>query len=219
MIPDGTVFERSARNSDIRRQAFVKAAEHAFIESGYGGTTMSSIAAAVGGSKTTLWTYFRSKEALFEAVIDRLGEAYGAALMTPIATDQPLPEVLDRVATGMMTAVLSAPMIALMRLVTGEAGRFPELARIFHDRGPRRGRERLAAYFAAMMERGDMRRGDPNQAALQFGAMCQSGVYQQTLLGLIEKATPRQVRADIEAAITSFNRAWKPGTKAKGDGG
>jgi AcrR family transcriptional regulator len=171
---------------------------------------MSSIAAVVGGSKTTLWTYFPSKEALFEAVTDRLGETYADALMTPIATDQPLAETLRRVGTGMMNALMSGPLIALMRLVTGEAGRFPELARIFHDRGPRRGRERLAAYFAVVMKRGDMRISDPLQAADQFAALCQSGVYQQTLLGLTGQATPRQVKADIEAAIVSFVKAWKP---------
>ena len=46
------------------------AARKAFLRDGYGQTSMSSIAADVGGSKTTLWNYFPSKEDLFAAVVD-----------------------------------------------------------------------------------------------------------------------------------------------------
>ncbi|MCU0892647.1 MAG: TetR/AcrR family transcriptional regulator, partial [Sandarakinorhabdus sp.] len=38
------------------------------------------MAAAVGGSKTTLWNLFPSKLALFEAVVDAVVRDYGAAL-------------------------------------------------------------------------------------------------------------------------------------------
>lgn len=38
---------------------------------------MSSIAGQVGGSKTTLWAYFPSKEDLFAAVVDDVVEQYG----------------------------------------------------------------------------------------------------------------------------------------------
>ncbi len=208
MIPDGTVLEKPVGQNDKRRIAFVEAAERAFVEHGYAGTTMSSIAATVGGSKTTLWTYFPSKESLFEAVMDRLIDQYGQVLMTPIGPDLPLRTVLTNSATNILAAILSDPLIALMRLVTGEAGRFPELARIFHDRGHKRGRERMSLYFKAAMARGEMRKGDASRAASQFAAICQSGVYYQTLWGLIDAPTPQAVKADIEATVDSFMRAW-----------
>jgi AcrR family transcriptional regulator len=212
MIPDSTAGNVNASNakqaSDARRMAFVDAAQQAFFENGYAGTTMSSIASVVGGSKTTLWTYFPSKQALFEAVIDRLIDQYAHELTTPIPPRHSLPEALMLVATEITTRLLSEPLIALMRLVTGEAGRFPELARIVHDRGIHRGRSRLADYLSAAMEKGMVRTGDPLRAAAQFGALCQSGVYQQTLLGLTAHPTPDQIANDINAAITVFVRAW-----------
>ena len=38
---------------------------------GYGATSMSTIAARVGGSKATLYHYFKSKEELFDAFVRR----------------------------------------------------------------------------------------------------------------------------------------------------
>ena len=193
---------------EIRRSAFVAAAREAFFSHGYAGTTMSSIAATVGGSKTTLWSYFPSKQDLFVAVVDDLIETYGAALEVPMDPDEPVEDALRRFGHGMMHIVLSPPIIALHRLVTGEAGRFPELGPLFFERGPRRGMIKLANYLAEAMQSGRMRSGDAKSAAVQFGAMCQSGCHQQLMLGMIDAPTPAQVSADIEAAIATFLQGW-----------
>jgi putative transposase len=42
-----------------------------YARDGYGQTSMSSIAAALGGSKATLYKYFPSREALFETAMVR----------------------------------------------------------------------------------------------------------------------------------------------------
>jgi AcrR family transcriptional regulator len=41
-----------------------------FIEHGFNGLSTDQLVAASGGSKATLYRYFPSKEALFEAIID-----------------------------------------------------------------------------------------------------------------------------------------------------
>ena len=66
---------REARRND-RREAILAVAYASFLEHGYAATTMSGIAAKIGGSKATLWSYFPSKEALFEAVLDQATAAY-----------------------------------------------------------------------------------------------------------------------------------------------
>src|SRR5438477_12466193 len=54
---------------DDRRDAIVAIAREAFSADGYAGTSMSSIAARLGGSQGTLYSYFKSKEELFIAVV------------------------------------------------------------------------------------------------------------------------------------------------------
>ena len=47
-----------------------------FFEQGYTAASMSTIAARLGGSKGTLYNYFKSKEELFEAQVrDMCGHA------------------------------------------------------------------------------------------------------------------------------------------------
>lgn len=194
---------------DQRREAFVAAARIAFFQNGYAGTTMSAISAQVGGSKTTLWTYFPSKEDLFTAVVDDIVEHYGCALAVELSPVSPVAEVLEHYAAAMLSTMLSPPIINLHRVVTGEVGRFPELGRLFYERGPKRGKARLTDYLSKAMNEGRLRIGDPALASRQFTAMCQSYSFQLALFG-IDAPSPDTVARDITAAVDSFLRAWGP---------
>lgn len=199
---------RGSDASARRRKAFIDAARSAFFSQGYAGTVMSSIASQVGGSKTTLWSYFASKEELFSAVVDDIVDRYGEALLIELPPDEEMIVVMRRYAVVLMKTLLSQPILALFRLVAGEAERFPHLAAQFYAKGPRPGKARLAAYLDQKMEHGMMRRGDPAVAAKQFVALCQAGVYQQAVLGLAGGANMAQLEEDIDAALDCFRRTW-----------
>jgi TetR/AcrR family transcriptional regulator, mexJK operon transcriptional repressor len=156
-----------------------------------------------------LWTYYPSKEDLYVAVVDDLIERFGAALEMPLEPDLPVTDALRLFGHGMMGIVLSEPIVALHRLVIGEAGRFPELGRLFYERGPARGKAKLAAYLGVAMADGRVRSGDPWQAATQFAFLCQSGHHQPHLLGVIPGPTPADISADIESAINTFMTGWQ----------
>jgi AcrR family transcriptional regulator len=203
------VIIQCADPATLRRKAFIDAARSAFFCHGYAGTTMSSIASAVGGSKTTLWTYFPQKEDLFSAVVDDIVVQYGQALSIELPLNEDVMTVLRRFATVLMDTLLSEPIIALYRLVTSEAERFPHLAELFHARGPRLGKARLARYLEQKMKQGALRRGNAMIAVQQFTGLCQSGVYQKALLGLAGGQDRRQRAMDIDAALDSFERAWR----------
>lgn len=212
MIPDSTVTLDDA--AAARRAAFVDAARELFFANGYAGTTMSSIASKVGGSKTTLWAYFPSKEDLFAAVVDDLVSHYGSALLVELPLDQPVADVLRRFGNVLMNTLLSTPLLALYQLVVGEAERFPHLSETFYDRGPRRGKARLATWMGEKMVQGELRIGDPMLAVYHFAGLCQSGLYYQAVLGLPEgrDRRPARVATEIDAAIDTFCRAWGPDT-------
>ena len=55
-----------------RRQAIIKTARYYFTKEGYEAASMSAIQKSLGGSKSTLWTYFKSKEDLFFAVVEEI---------------------------------------------------------------------------------------------------------------------------------------------------
>ena len=208
MIPASTATLDDA--AAARRKAFVDAARELLFANGYSGTTMSSIASKVGGSKTTLWTYFPSKEELFAAVVDDIVGEYGTALHVDLPVDEPVVDVLTRFGNVLMAALVTTPLLSLFRLVVGEAERFPHLAETFYDRGPRRGKARAATWVAAKMARGELRQGDPMQVVRHFAGLCQSGIYQHAVLGLPEGRETHRLAAEVDAAVETFYRAWGP---------
>ena len=58
MVKPGPAFP----NRDQRREAILQVAREVFFEYGYSAASMSTIAARLGGSKGTLYNYFKNKE-------------------------------------------------------------------------------------------------------------------------------------------------------------
>lgn len=211
MIPSGTTSAESASRAE-KRQAFVNAAREGFLTNGYAATTMSTIAATVGGSKTTLWSYFPSKEHLFAAVLDDLAVLYCEALTLELDPLAPVETELRRFGHVLVRTVFSEPIVALQRMVIGEAHRFPELGQMVFDRGPRLGKARFAAYIAGAMEAGKLRPGDAALAGGQFAALCKAELYQEAMFA-IRMPDPLVIEGTIAAAIDTFMRAWAPPTR------
>lgn len=193
-----------------RRKAFIDAARELFFINGYAGTSMSSIAAKVGGSKTTLWTYFPSKADLFAAVLDDLIDTYGQTLRVELPDEEAVADVLRRFGRVLLATVTSPPMPSLYRLVVSEVERFPHLAQLFYERGPRRGVARLAGWMAVKMQKGELRHGSPSRAANDFVGLCLGSVYQHAILGLPEGT--RRIAENVDLAVDTFSRGWSPAT-------
>ena len=171
---------------------------------------MSAISARVGGSKTTLWTYFPSKQELFAAVLDDLVERYGRALDVPLQPEEDLADELRRFARALLETLHSEPIVDMHRLAIGESGRFPELGRMMFERGQARGKARLAGFFVDAMRLGKLRTGDPTLAASQLASLLQTDSAQLRLLGVCDAPGEADMEAEIERALDTFLRAWGP---------
>lgn len=117
-----------------RRELILQVAERSFLENGYHGTTMSSVATELKGSKETLWRHFSSKEQLFAAFLERATLTHYDELATIFNPSVASANVIELVCTSFLHRVLSPNMLALYRLVVGESGRHPEVGRIFYER-------------------------------------------------------------------------------------
>lgn len=200
--------DQKAKTRDSRRDAFVAAARDAFFSHGYAGTSMSAISAKVGGSKTTLWTYFPSKQELFAAVLDDLVERYGRALEVKLDPDGDVREELRLFARALLETLHSQPIVDMHRLTIGEARRFPELGRMMFERGQGPGKARLGAFMAEAMRRGKLRSGDSALAARHLAGLIQSGSPQMHLLGLDSAPDDPELETEIEQVLTTFFQAY-----------
>jgi len=200
---------REARRND-RRDAILAVAYDSFLEHGYAATSMSAIAATLGGSKATLWSYFPSKAALFEAVLDQATTAFREQMIPLLAPGADIGTTLRSFCLRFIEKVTSPEAVALYRLVHGEAGRFPEVGEIFYDRGPGTTYRLLGNFLGAAMERGALRAADPVRAAKVLITLCFVGSHQQVLLGLVDGPDPAALATDAGAAVDIFLRAYAP---------
>jgi hypothetical protein len=60
------------------------------------------------------------------------------------------------------------------------------------------------------MARGELRAGDPMRAVQHFSGLCQSGLYQFAILGMTDPDDVERLQADVEAAVETFYRGWRP---------
>lgn len=91
------------RRTEAKRNAILKVAEELFRKKGYQNTSMGEITAKLGGSKATVYGYFKSKKLLFEAVMNGASfEKFDLAdyqqessddSQKPLASDSPVPIV------------------------------------------------------------------------------------------------------------------------------
>lgn len=200
---------RRDERKECRREAIIEIAKRTFLEHGFAATSMSEIAARCGGSKTTLWSHFPSKEDLFQAFVDKLVDGFSGALDEALLTGGGLEPTLRRFGGVFLAKILHEDSRALKRLIAAEAHRFPELAEAFYLRGPARVRARLSRYMAEEMGAGRLRQGDSELAARQFLSLCQAGCFYDVIWHRPSgpSSTPEK---DVEAAVDAFLRIWNP---------
>ncbi|UYY59200.1 TetR/AcrR family transcriptional regulator [Sphingomonas sp. S2-65] len=198
--------KREARKQD-RRLAILCVAKRTFLENGYSGTSMSAIAAELGGSKATLWGYFPSKEDLFSAVLDEATRAYRQQLTDLLKPSDDVRATLVEFARGFLTKITSPDALRLHRLVASEVGRAPEVGDIFYRRAPQRTRQLLTEFIAAAMAAGQLRDEDPADAARVMTALCTGGLHQRMLWGQ-DAATPERIETEAQRAVEVFLRAF-----------
>lgn len=121
--------------SEEKVEAILSGAIQEFLTHGYAATTMDRVTAAAGVSKATVYNYFQDKEGLFTALIQELILKQYQAAFNPqkaLSAEGEVSDILRLVAVSLMDkATGDERVMGLMRLVAGESGRFPELARAF----------------------------------------------------------------------------------------
>lgn len=198
--------------SDRRRQAILDTARDIFLKEGYAAASMSAIAARVGGSKGTLYNYFRSKEELFAAFMtDACGKQAEDLLdHMPDLGDDPHAALVE-IGLGLANLVLSPDVMAISRLVVAESERFPELGQVFYETGPRKGEIRLAAHFDRAVAQGHLKAVDTTRLARRFKNLCLGDLFDRRLWGVIPNPTPEVLRESVSEAVRIFLAAY--GTK------
>lgn len=196
-----------------KRDQVIDAATDQFLETGFEGARVDAIASRGDVSKRTVYNHFASKEALFEAVVERLWERLHERAESLVDLSWPVEDALRAVAEHTVDTLTRPDVLGLLRLVVSEAPRTPVLTERFfsHGRGP--AFDALVRYLIAMDRHGRLRIPQPELAALQFLGLFKEALVWPRLLGAEPLPAARR-EAVIEQAVASFMTTYATGSQA-----
>lgn len=179
------------------------------MELGYEGTSMAEIAARVGGSKGTLYSYFASKEELFMGVVThKVGRKVDAASrdMVSLAGDNPR-DVLQRLGEGILDAVLTPEAVAFKRLIVAHISN-NAVGERFWTLGPQQMVNTVEQYLAAATLSGKLEVELPDVAARHILALYEAEAGWRGPPGAELTWDRSQIRAAIGRAVDVFLAAY-----------
>jgi AcrR family transcriptional regulator len=205
---------RWRRRKEARPAEILTAALAVFAERGFAAARLDDVAARAGITKGTLYLYFDGKEALFKAVV-REGLLPNIAAIEAMARDFPGPTVdlVAQVLRAFGRVIAGTDVGAIPKLVIGESGNFPELARFYLDEVIRRGFALLTGVLSRGVARGEIRPLEVGSLVyLVVAPMLVAAVWRHTFER--HGGEPLDVATLIETHIDVLRRGLAAGTSA-----
>jgi AcrR family transcriptional regulator len=195
--------------TEAKRSDIVDMAASVFLEQGFARASMSEIAARLGGSKTTLYGYFRSKEELFvEVVVAEAAKQLLPAFAELDENSTDLRDALVPVGEKLVAFLLSPDAIAAHRMVMSEAGR-SNIGQQYYLNGRQRGLSYIAAFLERASKIGRIRACDFPTAATHLLALLESELLPPFHFGLARPAPSRlEIRDSTKRAVDVFLSAY-----------
>ena len=187
--------------TEEKRQEILRIAAELFEALGYERTSMSAIAARVGGSKATLYGYFRSKEDLLRAVLDHDVNEEADRLMQELLSEKDLRSGLVRLGIAYLNGQPSRT--ASIRTVANQP-----IAQEFYEGVLQPAWQRLADRFATMMKEGRLKFADPWITAMHWKGLTEWDLLEKHLLCARLGANPNDVVAAATAAADAFLKLY-----------
>ncbi|BBF85471.1 transcriptional regulator, TetR family [Aquitalea magnusonii] len=184
----------------------VATAAELFLQRGYEATSMAEICSRVGGSKATLYGYFRSKEELFLSVMKMLAEERMLQAYARLVPGGDIAAALCAFSENYLQVILSPDLMAMRGIIAGELVR-AGAAQQFFDAGPRLGWRRVAAYMEAEMQAGRLRRADGWIAAMQLLSLVQAEYQQAFMIGVVSEEDVALLSERVARGVAVF-MAW-----------
>ncbi len=194
--------------TEEKRQQIIDIASKLFLEKGFDSLSMSDIAAKVGGSKATLYSYFQNKEALFVDVMMANARKLAAKAFAALETNLPLDKKLDLFGREYLAFILSQDMIDMKRRVIAQADKI-EIGHHIYECGIKASWSRVAALLDQGVRDKKIRKCDTWLAAMQLKALLEADLYTKRLMGIEKNLNKKLIPDAVKNALKVFLAYYK----------
>lgn len=180
----------------------VDAAQAMFTKEGYARTTMDAVARTAGVTRKTLYARYANKEALLDAMIQRLLLVALPSATAPLPAPTDVRAELTALALSIAQAATQPAAAGLNRLILAEGHLFPDMSSMAIQL-----QDVAVANISRALERhaaaGRLRVLDDAQLAAQLFVEMATGIPRRNaVLGLIQ--TPKEIERTVRAAVDLF---------------
>ena len=118
-----------------------------FLARGYSAASMDRIATAAGVSKATVYSHFGDKETLFKELVAQMAQKKMQSILSRMDYSLEPRTSLRQLFSEAMADCTNVEFQNFQRMLIGESGRFPDLAKTFVTHMSKPGIEALTDYF------------------------------------------------------------------------
>jgi AcrR family transcriptional regulator len=208
-LPDVRLAPSADRLDRAKRRQIMDGASAVFLDQGFDAASMGEIARTAGVSKGTLYVYFDSKEALFEAIVEEQCRAQAEQVFALDSSDHDVEAVLTRLGTAYVRFLCRPGGLSPLRTVISISERMPAIGKQFYETGPATGVARLRRYLEDQVAAGHLVIGDVEVAAAQFLDSCQSTMFKPMLLNFGGPPSDERIDHVIGIAVRTFLAAYR----------
>ena len=193
--------------SEEKHNAVLAAASRLFLQQGLQGTSMDAVAREAGVSKQTVYAHFKSKEELFRACIKAKIVSYGFDEgRLPVGEDKR--ERLLLLVKRFMALIFDPEVVAMHRVVAGEAPSYPQVASLFFESGPAAVKRAVGQCLDRMVADGELDVPDIEHASWLLPNMAFGKFHVQLQLGLIDRVPEDVLDRHLRQAVDDFLRLY-----------
>ncbi|MBA56980.1 MAG: TetR family transcriptional regulator [Pseudomonadales bacterium] len=155
---------QSETDKALRESQIISAGLDEFYQKGFAAARMDHIGKRAGVSKGTLYLYFPSKEALFEAIIKTVAVPQIAEIERILEGQSAVADTLDVLMQRLPLILRQSPLPKLIKVLIGDAFTFPELVTLYRESVIERSLNAVAAFLQRGVDSGEIQADLPDPA-------------------------------------------------------
>ncbi len=192
-----------------KRRQIIEGARTIFRVLGFDAASMGEIAKAAGVSKGTLYVYFKDKDELFHAIVEKECVFQAEGVFDFDVNDPDIAGALTRMGVAYVKILCVPERLSTLRTVIAIADRKPNAGRTFYEAGPAAGIGKLRAYLEAQVGAGRLAIADCEVAAAQFMESCHATLLKPMMFNFAPPPSPERIEHVVTIAVKTFMAAYE----------
>jgi TetR/AcrR family transcriptional repressor of mexJK operon len=199
--------------AEQRHAQLLDRALDAFLKYGYELATIDQIIGSIGMHKSTVYSLYTDKKALFRATVQRAITRWKQPVeaLRAVETDD-LEATLIAIARLLMMNSVSPAALKLQRIIIAESFRVPEITQMYWEKGVRSSAEYVTDLLARRAKQGEILVDQPELIAHGFLTLTVGLITRMILMGtkIDQRGIDKRIRLYVKLFLDGIRPQRKP---------